>query len=157
MRPCVHLQLKYWKIYIFFFIFRKSIFFYHLIGMKDIFFAIQCLCVSISFNVLLFHNSVGVTCLLFSSKQCTVTDSTRDGYNKPLTAAFSCVSICWKRPAENTGNGICETLYLGIFFVGGGGSKPPDPFRLGRPFGVTSVYTFKISRYAPALMYKKDN
>ena len=61
--------------------------------------------------------------------------------------------MCWKRPVENTGNGICETLYLGIL----GGSKPPDPFRLGRPFDVTSVYTFKISRYAPALMYQKDN
>ena len=117
------------NIYIFFYFPKKHFFFYHLIGMKDIFFAIQCLCVSISFNVLLFHNSVGVTCLLFSSKQCTVTDSTRDGYNKPLTAAFSCVSICWKRPAENTGNGICETLYLGIFFFfwGGGGGHAPRP------------------------------
>ena len=46
--------------------------------MNYIFFAIQCLCVSISFNVLLFHNSVGVTCLL---TVCTVTDNTRDGYS----------------------------------------------------------------------------
>ena len=107
-----------------FFIFWKA-FFYHLIGMNYIFFAIQCLCVSISFNVLLFHNSVGVTCLLFSSKHCTVTDNTRDGYNKPLTAAFSCVPMCWKHPAENTGNGICETLYLGIFL--GGGASPQTP------------------------------
>lgn len=51
-------------------LFSEKHFFYHLIGMNDILFAIQCLCVSISFNVLLFHNSVGVTSLLFS---CTET------------------------------------------------------------------------------------
>ena len=43
------------NIYIFFYFPKKHVF-YHLIGMKDIFFAVQCLCVSISFNVLLFHN-----------------------------------------------------------------------------------------------------
>lgn len=126
IRTCARAYIYSWNIEkkIWFFIFWKA-FFYHLIGMNYIFFAIQCLCVSISFNVLLFHNSVGVTCLLLSSKHCTVTDNTRDGYNKPLTAAFSCVPMCWKHSAENTGNGICETLYLGIFF--GGGASPQTP------------------------------
>ena len=125
IRTCARAYICSWNIEknLYFFLFWKSIFFYHLIGMNDIFFALQCLCVSISFNFLLFHNSVGVTCLLFSSKHCTVTDNPRDWYNKPLTATFSCLSICWKRPAENAGNGICETLYLGIFE----GEQAPRP------------------------------
>ena len=68
IRTCARAYIYSWNIekYIYIFLFsEKAFFFYYLIGMNDIFFAIQCLCVSISFNFLLFHNSVGVTCLNF--------------------------------------------------------------------------------------------
>ena len=68
IRTCARAYIYSWNIekYIYIFLFsEKAFFFYYLIGMNDIFFAIQCLCVSISFNFFLFHNFVGVTCLNF--------------------------------------------------------------------------------------------
>ena len=65
---------------------------------------------------------------LFSRKYCTLPITLEIGKINNLITVFSFAFIYWECPAENTGDGISETLNFKIF----SGSIPPDPPGLGR-------------------------
>ena len=94
------------------------------------------------FYLSLLHNSDGAIGLFFR-KQCTFQTTQEMGKISNWAIFYS------KYPAENTGNGISETLNWNIFR----GNMPTDPPTLGHLpcYNVSSPceYTFKMSRYAP--------
>ena len=78
--------------------------------MNETFFATTdwCLCVSISFIILLSHNSDDVTSL-FSRKHCTLPTTLEIGKIHNWLH-FPKYKFYWKYPAENNGSGISKTL-----------------------------------------------
>ena len=82
-------------------LFPEKEFFYHQIDRDDWYiFRTILVCLwyyfSYDFNILWFW-------WRHMRKQCTLPTTLEMGKNRQLTSAFSCVLICWKRPAEKAG------------------------------------------------------